>query len=165
MPTGTANMTGPAEFRYLSRHLSGWRWEENSLTGYATQAIGESTRIQGLDFIILPTQDLVRAEDFYHGILGLPVEYREGDVAVEFDLGGGLVLALVDWSQVNKPFAPVTAGVVALRVGDVEAAFGRLQALGVTTDREVIDSSVCKMGYFFDPDGNRLMLHNRYAPV
>ncbi|MDX6449673.1 MAG: hypothetical protein QOD08_2136, partial [Gaiellaceae bacterium] len=30
---------------------------------------------------------------------------------------------------------------------------------------ETIDSSVCKMAIFKDPDGNLLMLHRRYAPL
>ena len=29
---------------------------------------------------------------------------------------------------------------------------------------EVYDSGVCHMAFFKDPDGNALMLHNRYAP-
>jgi hypothetical protein len=29
---------------------------------------------------------------------------------------------------------------------------------------ETIDSGVCHMAIFSDPDGNVLMLHNRYAP-
>jgi hypothetical protein len=27
-----------------------------------------------------------------------------------------------------------------------------------------MDSGVCKMAFFSDPDGNALMFHNRYAP-
>lgn len=29
---------------------------------------------------------------------------------------------------------------------------------------ETIDSGVCHMAFFSDPDGNALMFHNRYAP-
>ena len=29
---------------------------------------------------------------------------------------------------------------------------------------DTIDSGVCHMAHFTDPDGNVLMLHNRYAP-
>ena len=29
---------------------------------------------------------------------------------------------------------------------------------------EVLDSGVCHMAFFRDPDGNALMLHHRYAP-
>lgn len=30
---------------------------------------------------------------------------------------------------------------------------------------ETIDSGVCHMAFFADPDGNGLMLHHRYAPA
>jgi len=29
---------------------------------------------------------------------------------------------------------------------------------------DVMDTSVCHMAFFTDPDGNDLMLHDRYAP-
>jgi hypothetical protein len=31
-------------------------------------------------------------------------------------------------------------------------------------DGETFDSGVCHMATFADPDGNQLVLHNRYAP-
>jgi hypothetical protein len=31
-------------------------------------------------------------------------------------------------------------------------------------DRETIDTGVCHMALFRDPDGNALTLHNRYNP-
>jgi hypothetical protein len=30
---------------------------------------------------------------------------------------------------------------------------------------ETLDTGVCHMAFFRDPDGNDLMLHSRYAPV
>ena len=35
---------------------------------------------------------------------------------------------------------------------------------GITFAGETLDTSVCHMAPFKDPDGNRLMLHHRYAP-
>jgi catechol 2,3-dioxygenase-like lactoylglutathione lyase family enzyme len=123
-----------------------------------------TSAIQGLDFLILPTRDLKRAESFYCDVLGLKVGVREGQMAIEFDLGSDLTLALVDWERIGQPFEAVRAGVVALKVADVDAAVSGLSAMGVDFDRGSIDTGVCKMAYFRDPDGNRLMLHNRYAP-
>jgi hypothetical protein len=34
----------------------------------------------------------------------------------------------------------------------------------VQFDGETLDSGVCHMAFFSDPDGNALMLHRRYAP-
>jgi hypothetical protein len=43
-------------------------------------------------------------------------------------------------------------------------ARGELEAAGVAFPVETIDSGVCHMAFFSDPDGNALMLHHRYAP-
>jgi predicted enzyme related to lactoylglutathione lyase len=53
---------------------------------------------------------------------------------------------------------------IALQVDDVEAARARLEEQGVGFMADTIDSGVCHMAYFADPDGNPLILHHRYAP-
>ena len=60
-------------------------------------------------------------------------------------------------------FAPHDAS-PALHVDDVEAARSDLEAKGVEFRGETMDTGVCHMAFFADPDGNGLMLHNRYAP-
>ena len=48
---------------------------------------------------------------------------------------------------------------------DELAAFrAELEARGVEFVDETHDSGVCHMSPFADPDGNRFMLHRRYAP-
>ena len=37
-------------------------------------------------------------------------------------------------------------------------------ARGVVFQGETLDTGVCHMAFFADPDGNALMLHHRYAP-
>ena len=53
---------------------------------------------------------------------------------------------------------------IALRVEDVAEARAKLEAEGVKLGGETIDSGVCHIAVFFDPDGNTLQLHRRYAP-
>jgi predicted enzyme related to lactoylglutathione lyase len=53
---------------------------------------------------------------------------------------------------------------IALRVPDVEQARRQLEAAGVEFKGEIIDSDVCPITGFHDPDGNALQLHGRYAP-
>ena len=53
---------------------------------------------------------------------------------------------------------------VAYQVDDVEAARAELESRGVSFVADTMDSGVCHMAHFRDPDGNVLMLHNRYAP-
>jgi hypothetical protein len=54
---------------------------------------------------------------------------------------------------------------IALRVADVEEAKRTLEAAGVEFGGDVIDSGVCHIAGFHDPDGNALILHRRYAPL
>ena len=58
----------------------------------------------------------------------------------------------------------VSRNPIALHVDDVAAARAALQARGVEFAGETIDTGVCHMAFFEDPDGNALMLHHRYAP-
>lgn len=119
--------------------------------------------LTGLDFIILPTADLARSEAWYHDVLGLEIDSKWGEMAVEFKLEGATTLAMVDPKAIGREFAAVKTGTVAFRVADFEAASAALKAKGVEFHGEVIDSGVCKMWPFSDPDGNSLMLHHRYA--
>ena len=47
---------------------------------------------------------------------------------------------------------------------DVQQARGELESKGIEFEGEILDSGVCFQAYFRDPDGNALILHNRYAP-
>jgi predicted enzyme related to lactoylglutathione lyase len=53
---------------------------------------------------------------------------------------------------------------MALRVPDVEETRKELEAKGVVFTGETLDTTVCHMAFFADPDGNAIMLHRRYAP-
>jgi len=46
----------------------------------------------------------------------------------------------------------------------VAATRAELEAKGVTFAGDILDTGVCQMTFFTDPDGNDLMLHHRYAP-
>ena len=53
---------------------------------------------------------------------------------------------------------------LALHVDDVAAARAALEAKGIEFAGDTLDTGVCHMALFADPDGNALMLHHRYAP-
>jgi predicted enzyme related to lactoylglutathione lyase len=61
-------------------------------------------------------------------------------------------------------WAPQQNAHLALHVDDVAAARAELEAKGVAFTGDVLDTGVCHMALFTDPDGNDLMLHHRYAP-
>jgi catechol 2,3-dioxygenase-like lactoylglutathione lyase family enzyme len=117
--------------------------------------------VETVDFVSVLTQDIPRAKRFYGETLGLPIE-TEGENDLEFTLGQ-VTLDVFNPAGAGQEFAPSPAG-IAIRVPDVAAARAELEAKGVQFDGEIVDTGVCHFAFFKDPDGNRLMLHRRYAP-
>jgi predicted enzyme related to lactoylglutathione lyase len=112
------------------------------------------------DFVGVPSTDFDRTMAFYVDTLGLR---RDEHSPSEFWVGGQcFTLWKPEW--VGMEFAPATTSQITLHVDDVVAARAELEAKGVEFDGEVFDTGVCLFAFFFDPDGNRLALHNRYKP-
>jgi predicted enzyme related to lactoylglutathione lyase len=119
--------------------------------------------VSGVDFVTVPIQDFERSKAFYRDVLGLEESKRWGELpAMEFE-AGDLTIAIMQPDAFGQEFAPHRFP-IAFHVADVEAARGELEAQGVEFMMDTIDSGVCHMAHFRDPDGNVLMLHNRYAP-
>ncbi len=123
--------------------------------------------VTGVDYVGIPSMDLAKAREFYETVLGLEsssVWQRPGHEAVgaEFETGT-VTIALINCPGLGIPFSPNPAP-LALQVDDVEAARAELESRGVTFAADTIDSGVCHMANFKDPDGNAIMLHQRYAP-
>ena len=119
--------------------------------------------VKGVDFVFVPTQDFERATAFYGTVLGLPCSARYGRrPGAEFETGN-LTLAVIQSDAFGLEFH-ANPNAIALRVDDVAATRAELEREGVTFAMDTIDSGVCHMAFFHDPDGNALMLHERYAP-
>jgi catechol 2,3-dioxygenase-like lactoylglutathione lyase family enzyme len=118
------------------------------------------TEIKRIDFLGVPTRDIARALDFYVGTLGLrpdpnaPQEFWAGDTC----------LGVWAPERVGMPFTAQKGNPLPLGVEDVPAARAALEAKGVQFTGETLDTGVCHMAFFTDPDGNDLMLHHRYKP-
>jgi predicted enzyme related to lactoylglutathione lyase len=119
--------------------------------------------ISGVDFVAMPTHDIKAAAEFYGETLGLrqSVYLPERNYA-EFETGN-LTLSLIDAEAMGLEHH-AHRHEVALHVDDVEAARKTLEDRGVSFNGDTLDTSVCHMAFFSDPDGNALMLHHRYAP-
>ena len=119
--------------------------------------------VERTDFISVPVTDMKRSIVCYGETLGLPrVSDTEG--WPEFQLGENVSIYLVDPTNIGREFEGPHTSSVALRVPDVDEARKALEAEGVVFTGETFDTGVCHMAIFADPDGNRLMLHRRYAP-
>ena len=116
------------------------------------------------DFVALPVQDLKRADEFYGKTLGLRRSPHSGERWVEYELGN-VTLALVSPEAMGPEFqARGHQMPIALGVPDVDEARAKHEAEGVEFLHGTIDSGVCHLATFQDPDGNAIQLHRRYAP-
>ena len=123
----------------------------------------QTLNVTGVDFITVPTRDFEKASDFYENVLGLERSIQWGQMpAGEYETGN-MTIAIMQSDAFGIEFQPHSHP-IALHVDDVEAARAELEAKGVTFAADTIDSGVCHMAHFHDPDGNALMFHHRYKP-
>ncbi len=116
--------------------------------------------ISKVDFVAVPSTDAERSRTFYVDTLGLrPDEHGR----FEF-WAGDTCFGIWEPARLGFEFAPQKNAHPALHVEAVAAARAELEAKGVEFFGEILDTGVCHMAFFADPDGNDLMLHRRYAP-
>jgi glyoxylase I family protein len=119
--------------------------------------------IERVDYIRVPVRDIEKAKHFYGEILGLEKNPNSpGDDWIEYE-AGNVTLAVMTPESHDYEFAPLPPGTIALRVPDVAEARAKLESVGVQVG-EMWDSGVCHGAGVSDPDGNRILLHRRYAP-
>jgi catechol 2,3-dioxygenase-like lactoylglutathione lyase family enzyme len=119
--------------------------------------------ITGTDFVGMPTRDLETAVAFYGDTLGLRRSvYLPDRNFAEFETGN-LTLSVFNAEKFGLDHHQ-NLNAIALQVGDVQQARAELEGRGVEFSGETLDTGVCHMAFFADPDGNALMLHHRYAP-
>jgi catechol 2,3-dioxygenase-like lactoylglutathione lyase family enzyme len=118
--------------------------------------------VERTDFMSVPVTDLERSTRFYEETLGLRKAAGSG-AWPEFETGN-VSLYLIDPKNIGGEFTSPHSSSIALRVADVADARAELEAKGVVFQGEILDTGVCHMAFFSDPDGNALMLHRRYAP-
>ena len=117
-------------------------------------------KIQRLGHVVLRVTDRERAEQFYTGVLGLPLcaRYDENGVKMAFfSLGDHHNFAVMEVPNGGRAREDV-AGLhhVAFKIGDslgeLREAKTRLEAAGLRPSP--VDHEVTKSLYFEDPDGN-----------
>ena len=123
----------------------------------------DGSDVQRTDFIGVNVTDRGRSSAFYADVLGLERNALSHDDWPEFQTTNvGFVLSTPD-QKGGGDYAPEFS--IALRVADVAESMERLRERGIEFEfPEAYDSGVCHMAFFADQDGNKLMLHHRYAP-
>ncbi len=116
--------------------------------------------ISKVDAVGIQSTDAERSRAFYVDARGLrPDDRMRYEVWV-----GDTCFAIWEPHRFGADVTPAKGGLALLHVDDVEAARAELEARGVEFVGETFDTGVCHMATFVDPDGNELVLHNRYAP-
>jgi predicted enzyme related to lactoylglutathione lyase len=114
--------------------------------------------IKEIAFVAIAVSDAERARKFYQETLELkPGTTAMAGAWVEYDLGTTTigVGCHPDW----KPSREGTT--VAFEVDDIDAAIAKLKKRGVKFDLDKLETPVCWMAQFRDPDGNKLVVHKR----
>ena len=114
-----------------------------------------------VDSIGIPSTNTERTRAFYVETLGLRPDERSSN---EFWIGE-TCFGIWEPARFGGEFQPQPNGIALLNVDDVAAARAELEGKGVEFDGDTFDTGVCHMATFSDPDGNKLVLHKRYAPV
>ncbi len=115
--------------------------------------------LKDIAFTAYPAADVASLARFYKDSLGIEFAepYIENGVALycEARVGSGY------FSLMTSAWMGVAAGScasIAFEVADIEAAFATLRERGIATE-EIHVTPVCKLGSFFDPEGNKVTLH------
>jgi catechol 2,3-dioxygenase len=122
-------------------------------------------KVQALGHAVIKVRNLERAEQFYNGVLGMPIAARHETMPMTFfTLGNHHDLAILAVGD-DAPDAPRNApGLyhIALKVGEtldeLREVKGLLEENGVKIDA-TIDHVVSKAIYVRDPDGNGVELY------
>lgn len=115
--------------------------------------------ITSLDFVAVPSTDPDRLIAFYTETLGLR---KDSSANYEFWVGD-TCFAIWEPNKMGGEFAPQQNAHLALHVDDIAAARAEFEGRGIEFLGDTLDTGVCHMAFFTDPDGNQLMLHSRHS--
>jgi len=113
-------------------------------------------------FIALSSNNVGKQVTFYRTLLQTQPKVTTSRYA-EFCLTG-LKIAIFQPSADNaSEFAAASSGSMSfcLEVNDIESAIAHLKTLGYPLSNEIMHTSHGKEIYAYDPDGNRLILHQQ----
>jgi catechol 2,3-dioxygenase len=121
-------------------------------------------KIESLGHVVIKVRNQKKSEDFYHGLLGLPICARYDDMKMTFyslgDHHDFATIAMGDDAESAPQRAPGLFH-VAFKVGDnldaLREAKRHLEGAGVRV--AAVDHEVTQSLYFSDPDGNTVEVY------
>ncbi len=115
--------------------------------------------VNGLESVIVWTDDIGRLLPFYRDLLGLKPEFESDEFVAFGSPTGGSRLALGRHSEVSGPTKDPFRMMLNLSVDDCQAEYERLSGQGVEFLREPsVENDNMIMATLKDPDGNILQL-------
>ena len=108
--------------------------------------------IEGLTYVIVTTEDVPRARQFFTETLGLATEDDQGDIFSQFTTRDGTLWAIA----ARPPHAASSGAELYLSVDDVDAAYASWKARGVEMVSEPSDLPFGRTFAFRDMDGRVL---------
>lgn len=113
--------------------------------------------VKDIAFSAYPAKDVARLREFYAKALGLnftgefseegKLKYDEAKVG-----NGWFSVMTTEWAEVTP------SGGVAFEVDDIDKTLEELRGHGVTVEN-IYDTPVCRISSFYDPEGNKVTLH------
>lgn len=118
--------------------------------------------VKDIAFSAYPAKDVQKLRDFYTDALGLRFSgpFAEDGVLKydEAQVGNGWFSVMTtDWAEI----AP--SGGVTFEVDDIEKTLEDLRAKDVHVEN-IYDTPVCRISAFYDPEGNKVTLHQTTVP-
>jgi predicted enzyme related to lactoylglutathione lyase len=115
--------------------------------------------------LVIATVNFEQLLQFYQYLLQQKPNIYKAEVYAEFSIFGlNLGIFRPKTSHEVEFSYPWGSGYsLCLEVADLEATITHIIEIGFPVDREIIESSHGREIYIYDPDGNRLILHQSYS--
>lgn len=113
--------------------------------------------VKEIAFLAYSVRDVPAATAFYRDVLGLATGDMVSEHWVEFDVGG---VAFGIGNGEPLGFIPGKSTGLMLEVDDAAAEHARLRERGANVE-DLIETPVCFMAFLYDPEGNKLGIHQR----
>jgi lactoylglutathione lyase len=116
-------------------------------------------KITGVDLFGCLVSDPERSIAFYRDVLGMaPTEIDKEGRGAEFTLADGSTFGV--WA--GKDFGKTSGACAMFSVDDVHAAVKEMREKGATLS-DPMQTTVCHMSFGEDPDGNGIVIHQRFV--